>query len=91
MDRKVKCEECNWHGFVSELLHAKNPFDEADTLDFCPECKSCGNIIYACDEPDCWSNVSSGVPTPTGYRITCHKHVPNGSAITGSPIGESSA
>mgnify|MGYP001583015789 CR=1 FL=1 len=77
MTRKVKCEECEWHGLVGDLLHAKNPFDAGDTLDFCPECKSCGNIIYACDEAECWADVTCGTPTQGGYRSTCGKHRPN--------------
>lgn len=29
-----------------------------------------------CDEPGCLHKYSSGTPTPTGYRWTCHEHRP---------------
>lgn len=29
-----------------------------------------------CDEPDCRQQSSAGTPTLTGYRRTCHEHLP---------------
>lgn len=31
-----------------------------------------------CDEPGCTKAISSGTPTPAGYRNTCHEHGPKG-------------
>lgn len=78
IDKKVRCGEnrCSWHGLESQVLRAPDPFTEGDELYACPDCKEVNNIEYACDEPDCWNQVSCGTPTPTGYRTTCGKHVP---------------
>lgn len=74
--RKVKCQECDWVGFVAEVLTAPNPFNAEDSVNGCPQCKSVDSITYACDEPDCWREVSCGTPTPEGYRSTCGEHRP---------------
>ena len=76
-NEKVTCEVCTWHGVLADLLHSSNPFDEGDTLAFCPECKSCGGIfIPACSEPGCWADTTCGTLTAEGYRSTCDKHFP---------------
>ena len=77
-NRKVKCSgrRCNWHGTDDEVLEAPNPFDENDVITGCPKCKQVDTTVYACDEPGCWADVCSGVATKTGYRSTCHEHVP---------------
>lgn len=73
---KVRCEECDWHGEESEILTAKNPFDETETINGCPNCKSVDSIRVACDEPGCFEFSSCGTPTDNGYRQTCGKHAP---------------
>lgn len=75
---KVTCSErgCGWHGRVSDLLEAENPFVPGDTLHACPRCKEIGSCYGACDEPDCWQEAICGTPTPNGYRQTCSKHMP---------------
>lgn len=79
MQRKVKCSErsCGWHGTEAEVLTAPNPFDPADTLTGCPQCKGLETVIYACDEPGCRAAASCGTVTPDGYRSTCGEHVPS--------------
>lgn len=73
---KVICEECNWHGFESDILRAPNPFNSRDELSGCPKCRSVECLIEACDEDGCWNNSTCGTPTPNGYRRTCGKHIP---------------
>lgn len=76
----VKCVcsyyRCNWHGDSSEVLRAQNPFDATDEIEGCPKCKEIGSVVRACDEPDCWKEVTCGTPTPDGYRNTCGEHRP---------------
>ena len=73
---KVVCLDCSWHGTEPELLRAANPFDTRETITGCPDCKCIESTYLACEEFGCWAQVSSGTPTPTGYRQTCHKHSP---------------
>jgi hypothetical protein len=73
---KAICE-CGWKGMEEELLKGKNPFDDNDLIYACPKCKGLNSTInLACDEPDCWEEVSCGTPTSNGYRRTCYKHSP---------------
>ena len=76
MNRKVKCEECDWKGTDDELKRASNPWDINDFITGCPECNSVNSTHYVCDEPSCWRIVSCGTPTPNGYRSTCGEHQP---------------
>lgn len=76
MSNKIHCNECSWRGIKDELLSAINPFDADDEISGCPKCKGINCFTLCCDEPDCWQNVSSGIPTPGGYRQTCHIHAP---------------
>jgi len=76
MTDKVLCKECDWHGLETEMLRAPNPFDAEEILTGCPKCKSVGSLVLACDEPECWQESSCGTPTPSGYRRTCGKHIP---------------
>jgi hypothetical protein len=73
---KVFCEECGWRGREFEMLSAPNAFDPIETIYGCPECKSVGSLIVACDEPECWRETSCGVQTDAGYRRTCLEHAP---------------
>lgn len=74
--RKVSCP-CGWRGLFSEMLKAKNPFDDRDEVYACPDCKTLeSTAITACDEPGCWSESTCGTPTKNGYRSTCRKHRP---------------
>ena len=74
---KVKCLNCGWRGTVSEMLSAKNPFDETEGISACPKCKTVENTCsVVCDEPECWDEATCGTPTKTGYRSTCWRHVP---------------
>lgn len=76
---KCVCSEyrCNWHGMESEVLTAPDPFNQGETLYACPECRTVGSVVEACDEPECWAESSCGTPTESGYRRTCGKHRPN--------------
>lgn len=67
---------CNWIGREVELLKAPNPFDPEETLTGCPLCRGVNTMLDCCDEPECFEYASCGTPTPTGYRRTCHKHMP---------------
>ena len=71
---KVRCEECNWIGDEEEILTAKNPFEETETITGCPKCKSVDSLRIACDEPGCVEFSSCGTLTKEGYRNTCYKH-----------------
>lgn len=77
-NRKVKCDEshCDWTGRQNMILCGPHPFDPDDTVYGCPKCKEINTLIYVCDEPGCWADISSGMPTPEGYRNTCHNHIP---------------
>lgn len=75
---KCVCDNyrCNWHGDSSEVLRAKNPFDEDEVIEGCPECREINSPRQACDEPGCWKEATCGTPTPEGYRSTCGEHRP---------------
>ena len=94
MGRKVKCNDyrCGWHGTEDQILTAPHPFEEGATINGCPECKGVDCVIYACDEPGCWADVTCGTPTQDGYRSTCGKHRPNidvtGATTTSATKGE---
>ena len=83
MNNKRMCEECGWHGQSDELLTADHPFDPADTLFFCPQCKQVDSYLAACDTDGCWESVTCGTPTPEGYRQTCSRHKPAAEAAGG--------
>ena len=67
---------CGWTGTSDDVLKAANPFDPDDVIWGCPKCKEVNGLYLACDEPGCWELVSVGTPTPSGYRSTCHDHIP---------------
>ena len=76
---KVICDSplCAWRGMEKEVLKAPSPFNpEEDLLDGCPKCLQIGTIREACDERDCWMEVTRGTPTKDGYRFTCWLHMP---------------
>lgn len=74
---KSLCQECDWHGMLSEALTAPHPFDPEDTVLGCPQCLSVSSLIVACDEPECWKPATCGTPMAEGpYRSTCGNHVP---------------
>lgn len=74
--KKIFCEVCAWKGDTEQTLVEKNPFAPQETIYGCPECKSIDCFVAACDEPGCWGEVCCGMPTPSGYRSTCGKHMP---------------
>jgi len=75
--RKVKCEACGWRGTSGEIMEALNPWDGyAPPITGCPECFEVNSEVVVCDETDCWSEVTCGIPTDNGYRTTCSKHKP---------------
>lgn len=76
MSEKVYCGECKWLGLLSDVLRAPNPFDAADELLGCPECKAPNEIMRRCDEDGCNRPASCGTPTPTGYKQSCFEHRP---------------
>lgn len=71
---KVLCNECDWHGLLSETLHDEHPFRTDEILRGCPTCGQIQDFQNACDEKDCWKPVSYGTPTAAGYRQTCGEH-----------------
>lgn len=73
---KYLCEQCGAQLHSDDLLEAKNPFD--DTIDVlgCPQCKGIDCFLRACDEDGCWLPATNGAPTFSGYKNTCHYHVP---------------
>jgi hypothetical protein len=73
-NNKWVCAECDWHG--AHYLTAPSPFDPEHTLIGCPHCKAVDSLRLACDEKDCWREVTCGTPTADGYLRTCGKHVP---------------
>ncbi len=76
--RKVICDSplCDWKGMKDEVLNGTNPFDPTELIYGCPECLQINTTVYACDEPDCWMEVTCGTPTEDGYRSTCGLHAP---------------
>lgn len=76
MSAKIKCHECWWKGVVDELLTAAHPFMEDEIIHGCPKCRDVNTLDPVCDEPDCWATAGCGTPTESGYRRTCHKHMP---------------
>lgn len=76
MSEKLTCE-CGWHGTNGQVLKAPHPFDPTDDVWGCPQCRQIGTFSLACDEPDCWFDVSCGTPTASGYRKTCSQHRPS--------------
>ena len=78
---RVLCEDfkCGWHGVLSETLTAEHPFISCETIRGCPKCKTPQDFFLACDEPECWQKATCGTPTVSGYRQTCHQHVPSSS------------
>lgn len=58
----------------SGALSAPNPFLPDETLIACPTCKSILDLVYVCDEPDCWEGAVAGFPTEAGYRNVCGPH-----------------
>jgi hypothetical protein len=77
--QKLVCPErrCGWHGWSYEMLLAPHPFGEPGTVTGCPKCKGVDVLVVACDEPECWLEVTCGTPTKDGYRGTCGKHRPD--------------
>jgi hypothetical protein len=69
------CRSCGWIGDDAELLRAPSPFDVADTICGCPQCKAVNDVVNACDEPGCAREATCGFPDPGGYRRTCVEHV----------------
>lgn len=72
---KYTCKGCSCRMFYNELLTAKSPFD-ATMIFACWKCKDIDNFDLACDQDQCWENVSCGTPSSKGYRNTCGKHAP---------------
>jgi hypothetical protein len=73
-NNKWVCAECGWYG--THFLTAPSPFDPEHILIGCPSCKSVDTLRLACDEKDCWCEVTCGTPTADGYLRTCGMHVP---------------
>jgi hypothetical protein len=73
---KVVCDDCGWRGEDDAVLTGPNPFHPDMAIIGCPQCKEIGTIVRACDEPECWKQVSCGTPTADGYRCTCGAHRP---------------
>jgi ssDNA-binding Zn-finger/Zn-ribbon topoisomerase 1 len=74
-NKKWQCTECRVISIQSDLLEAKNPFDEEMVISGCPICKTVESFTEICDEPGCTRDASCGFPTLTGYRRTCGDHM----------------
>jgi hypothetical protein len=76
-DEKIVCSECEWHGCMSDLLMADNPFGRG-TIRGCPNsaCFAINSYHRACDELGCWEPATCETPMPGGYRHTCGPHGP---------------
>jgi predicted nucleic acid-binding Zn-ribbon protein len=70
-----QCNDCGEIYDDPELLTAPNPFDDSLIIVGCPNCKSVGDFMEICDEPNCNRPASCGFPTPDGYRRTCGDHM----------------
>ncbi len=76
-DKQWMCRDCGAATLEHNLLTAKNPFDNTDTIIGCPKCFSVQDFIEICDEPGCTAPASCGFPVKEGfggYRRTCGKH-----------------
>ena len=76
-DKRWQCDDCGAITLGAELLRAKNPFDETDTIIGCPNCKSVSGFIEICDEPGCTNEATCGFPVDDAfgfYRRTCLEH-----------------
>lgn len=76
-DKQWRCTECGTISLEDNLLRAKNPFDEADWIVGCPNCKSVEEFEEICDEPGCTRQAGCGFragPEYGGYRRTCYEH-----------------
>jgi len=69
-----KCEQCGEIYPDNEVLKGANPFDEADIITGCPNCKSIDSFVRVCDEPECQFEATCGWPSADGYRQTCSRH-----------------
>jgi hypothetical protein len=75
MQALTRCNACDHEMSIRSLLTATNPFDPADTIYGCPHCCQCTEgFTMLCDENGCHRDVTSGWPSPAGYRHTCHIH-----------------
>ena len=75
--KRWSCKNCGEISLEPALLTAPNPFDPADTISGCPNCKSVEGFDEICDEPDCLQHAGCGFPAGPefgGYRRTCYKH-----------------
>jgi len=75
--KEWRCRECGTVTLETELLTAPSPFDAADTLTACPECKEVNDFYEVCDEPGCTREACCGFPAGPefgGYRRTCFEH-----------------
>jgi hypothetical protein len=72
-----RCRDCGTISLEHELLTAPSPFNPADSLVACPECRQCQEgFDPVCDEPGCEEIAEFGWPDGSGqYRFTCSQHV----------------
>lgn len=73
---KYKCQECGWKGVESQVLTAKNPFDDAQEITGCTECSEVESMALACEAPGCWRDATCGTLSKAGYKQTCYDHRP---------------
>lgn len=76
MTTRWYCEECHRVCENDDVLRAPDPFTTDGTLVACPHCRTAEKLVGACDEPGCTRPSSCGTATPSGYRRTCHNHIP---------------
>ena len=71
-----RCEECGQASEQSKILTAPNPFDPADTIFGCPNCKEVGSFRQVCQVKDCEDDATCGSPLFRGFRYAflCGKH-----------------
>lgn len=77
-DKRCRCGRCGTMTPEIALLTAPSPFDEADILTACPECKWAGDFDEICDEPGCAEEANCWFPVydeaVVKYRRTCNEH-----------------
>ena len=76
MTTRWYCEECYRVCDDADVLRAPDPFTPDWEITACPQCRTVGSLVVACDVNGCPSQGSCGTPTPEGFRWTCHNHIP---------------
>ena len=77
MTPRYQCPDCNDIHAWEQRLIAQHPFNPADLIFGCPECKSVCEPDRVCDEIGCGELAYAATPHGKGqYKVHCHKHPP---------------